>query len=104
MFNVLVLPGPRYDVRGHQYIIPRAYQAEHLINNMNFDLPPELTAYIESIDSFIKSDILPLQYSNDNNRFFDHRREYTRTDWENGGIPSKQWEDLLSIHPCHPIN
>ncbi|KAI9927405.1 hypothetical protein ASPWEDRAFT_53531 [Aspergillus wentii DTO 134E9] len=62
---------------------------------MNFDLPPELTAYVESIDSFIKSDILPLQYSNDNNRFFDHRREYTRTDWENGGIPSKQWEDLL---------
>jgi acyl-CoA dehydrogenase len=31
----------------------------------------------------------------DNNRFFDHRREWARTDFENGGLPRKDWEDLL---------
>jgi alkylation response protein AidB-like acyl-CoA dehydrogenase len=62
---------------------------------MNFDLPSDLQAHLESIDSFIHSTILPLQHSDDNNRFFDHRREYTRTDWENNGNPRREWEDLL---------
>jgi acyl-CoA dehydrogenase len=34
--------------------------------------------------------------SNDNNRFFDHRREWARTDFENGGLPRKEWDMLLS--------
>ena len=29
-------------------------------------------------------------------RFFDHRREWARTDFEAGGIPSQEWEDLLA--------
>jgi hypothetical protein len=62
---------------------------------MNFDLPADLTSYIESIDSFIHSTILPLQHSKRNNRFFDHRREYERTDWENHGNPRQEWEELL---------
>lgn len=63
---------------------------------MNFDLPDGLKNYIQSIDTFINSTILPLQHSDDNNRFFDHRREYARTDWENKGNPRPEWEKLLS--------
>ncbi|KAK2750356.1 hypothetical protein FQN57_003836 [Myotisia sp. PD_48] len=62
---------------------------------MNFDLPEELTRYIADLDKFIQSTILPLQHAGDNNRFFDHRREHARTDWDNGGLPRKEWEDLL---------
>jgi acyl-CoA dehydrogenase len=32
----------------------------------------------------------------DNARFFDHRREYARTDWERDGRPSADWEALLA--------
>ncbi|CAG7936289.1 unnamed protein product [Penicillium salamii] len=63
---------------------------------MNFEIPTELNAYIESLDAFIQSTLLPLQHADDNNRFFDHRREYARTDWENHGNPKKEWEELLS--------
>lgn len=63
---------------------------------MNFNLPDELKAHLKSIDSFINTAILPLQHSNNNNRFFDHRREHARTDWEKNGNPVPEWEDLLS--------
>ncbi|KAJ6095428.1 hypothetical protein N7486_006174 [Penicillium sp. IBT 16267x] len=63
---------------------------------MNFDLPNELKSHLQSIDSFIISTILPLQHSDDNNRFFDHRREHSRTDWDNDGNPRPEWEALLS--------
>ncbi|KAJ6080919.1 hypothetical protein N7499_005793 [Penicillium canescens] len=62
---------------------------------MNFELPLELKAHLESIDSFIHSNILPLQHADDNDRFFDHRREYARTDWDNNGNPRQEWEELL---------
>lgn len=64
---------------------------------MNFDLPPDLVDYISTLDKFISSTILPLQHTGDNNRFFDHRREYARTNWEAGGLPRREWEELLSI-------
>jgi alkylation response protein AidB-like acyl-CoA dehydrogenase len=38
---------------------------------------------------------VPLQERDDNQRFFDHRREWARTDFENGGVPRREWEDLL---------
>ncbi|KAJ5717598.1 hypothetical protein N7488_003244 [Penicillium malachiteum] len=63
---------------------------------MNFELPTELKSHLESIDSFINSTILPLQHHDDNNRFFDHRREHARTDWENNGNPRPEWEELLT--------
>ena len=28
-------------------------------------------------------------------RFFDHRREWARTDFDNDGLPRKEWEELL---------
>ncbi|CZT11487.1 uncharacterized protein RCO7_03842 [Rhynchosporium graminicola] len=63
---------------------------------MNFSLPPDLQKYLCSIDDFIASEIAPLQASNDNERFFDHRREHARTDWDNQGLPREEWEDLLA--------
>ncbi|KAI9045972.1 acyl-CoA dehydrogenase family protein [Aspergillus affinis] len=63
---------------------------------MNFDLPSDLTQFLGSLDSFIDTEILPLQNSNDNNRFFDHRREFSRTDWSKGGLPTIEWEALLT--------
>jgi alkylation response protein AidB-like acyl-CoA dehydrogenase len=59
------------------------------------DLPPEIVALVEEIDAFIEAEIKPLEEQDDNARFFDHRREYSRTDYENGGIPSEEWESLL---------
>jgi acyl-CoA dehydrogenase len=62
---------------------------------MDFSLPPELTAYLARLDAFIEAEIKPLQAADDNERFFDHRREWARTDFEAGGLPRKEWEDLL---------
>ena len=63
---------------------------------MNFDLPADLIAYLAKLDAFIESDITPLQQADDNERFFDHRREWARTDWDAGGVPKAEWEALLS--------
>ncbi|KAF7715051.1 Uncharacterized protein PECH_003521 [Penicillium ucsense] len=63
---------------------------------MNFELPKELVHYIESIELFVEKEILPLQHADDNNRFFDHRREHSRTDWDHDGNPRPEWEDLLN--------
>ncbi|KAI1331488.1 butyryl-CoA dehydrogenase [Xylariaceae sp. FL0255] len=63
---------------------------------MNFELPPDLQEYIRKLDSFIHTQILPLQHQDDNNRFFDHRREPSRTQWDNGGLPTPEWEALLA--------
>lgn len=63
---------------------------------MNFDLPDDLKTYIARLDAFIVDTILPLQHKADNNRFFDHRREPSRTQWDNHGLPTRAWEQLLS--------
>ena len=63
---------------------------------MNFDIPVELSSYLSELDIFIVEKIKPLEEKDDNVRFFDHRREYSRTDWERGGRPSKEWEELLA--------
>ena len=62
---------------------------------MNFDIPEHLAKYLQELDDFIETQILPLQMQDDNNRFFDYRREDARTDWEREGLPNEQWEDLL---------
>ncbi|GAP85157.2 putative acyl- dehydrogenase [Rosellinia necatrix] len=63
---------------------------------MNFELPADLQEYIAKLDKFIETQILPLQHKDDNNRFFDHRREPSRTQWDNGGLPAPEWEALLA--------
>ncbi|RYG35067.1 MAG: acyl-CoA dehydrogenase, partial [Burkholderiales bacterium] len=63
---------------------------------MDFNLPPELAAYLEELDRFIAAEIKPLEQADDNIRFFDHRREHARTDWDAGGLPRHEWEALLA--------
>jgi acyl-CoA dehydrogenase len=62
---------------------------------VDFELPPELAGYLDELDAFIEREIKPLEAENDNIRFFDHRREDARTDWERDGLPNEEWEDLL---------
>ena len=62
---------------------------------MDFDLPDDLVAYLTELDAFIDAEIKPLEARDDNVRFFDHRREHARTDWEAGGLPRHDWEALL---------
>ena len=56
---------------------------------MDFDIPAELDAYLNELDRFIEEEIKPLENENDNIRFFDHRREDARTDWDRGGFQLK---------------
>ena len=60
---------------------------------MNFDLPDHLPPLLERMDAFIEAEIVPLQAQHP--QFFDERREFARTDIERGGLPSREWEDLL---------
>ena len=62
---------------------------------MDFSLPADLVSYLARLDAFIAAEIAPLQAEDDNQRFFDHRREWARTDFEGGGLPRREWEDLL---------
>ena len=64
---------------------------------MDFNVPADLTAYLAELDAFIEAEIKPLEQQDDNIRFFDYRREHARTDWDNQGLPRKEWEDLLKV-------
>ncbi|HLR98257.1 MAG TPA: acyl-CoA dehydrogenase family protein, partial [Mycolicibacillus parakoreensis] len=60
---------------------------------MDFTLPDHLPALLAEMDTFIDTEIAPLQA--DHMQYFDHRREFARTDLDNGGTPARAWEDLL---------
>lgn len=60
---------------------------------MDFSLPEHLPILLAEMDEFIENEIKPLE--RENIQYFDHRRENARTDWDNGGIPRRDWEDLL---------
>jgi acyl-CoA dehydrogenase len=62
---------------------------------MDFAISEDLVAYLGELDAFIEAEIKPLQARDDNERFFDHRREHARTDWDNQGLPRPEWEALL---------
>src|SRR3989440_10246660 len=63
---------------------------------VDFDIPAEVRAYLAVLDAFIEKEIKPLQRADDNIRFFDHRREWARTDFDRGGLPRQEWEALLA--------
>ncbi|MFE5477657.1 acyl-CoA dehydrogenase family protein [Nocardia sp. NPDC056541] len=63
---------------------------------MDFELPEDLAGYLTELDAFIEAEIVPLEQQADNIRFFDHRREDARTDWDRGGLPTAEWERLLA--------
>ncbi len=62
---------------------------------MDFDIPKDIQVLLGRLDQFIEDVIKPLEQKDDNIRFFDHRREDARTDWERGGLPNEEWEQLL---------
>src|SRR4030095_11949501 len=57
---------------------------------MDFNLPPDVAAFLAEMDAFIERELVPLERRNDNVRFFDHRREDARTDWHRGGLPNEE--------------
>src|SRR3954469_16444725 len=63
---------------------------------MDFEIPADIQQTLEALDDFIEREIRPLEQVDDNIRFFDHRREYARTDFENDGVPRREWEELLA--------
>jgi acyl-CoA dehydrogenase len=63
---------------------------------VDFEIPKDLADYLVTLDEFIEREISPLEQQDDNIRFFDHRREDARTDWERGGLPNAEWMALLA--------
>ncbi len=62
---------------------------------MDFALPEDLKDYLAELNGFIEAEIKPLEQADDNIRFFDHRREWARTNFEDQGLPRHEWEMLL---------
>jgi acyl-CoA dehydrogenase len=60
---------------------------------VDFALPEHLPGLLAEMDAFIEAEIKPLEH--EHIHYFDQRRENARTDWDNGGIPRREWEDLL---------
>lgn len=60
---------------------------------MDFAIPADITAFLAELDAFVEREIRPLE--RENIQYFDHRREWARTDWDNDGLPRREWEDLL---------
>lgn len=60
---------------------------------MDFTLPQVITDKLAELDAFIEGEIKPLEAAN--MQFFDHRREYARTNWEDDGRPSDAWRALI---------
>ena len=55
---------------------------------------PDVEQLIADIDAFIDAELRPLEEANP--ELFDHRREFTRTDVERGGIPTVRWREMLA--------
>jgi acyl-CoA dehydrogenase len=60
---------------------------------VDFALPDHLPGLLAEMDAFIEAEIKPLE--REHIQFFDKRREHARTDWDNDGVPRREWEDLL---------
>ncbi len=61
---------------------------------MNFQMPAEITAKLAELDAFVEAEIKPLE--RENIQYFDHRREWARTDWENDGRMNLQWRAVVA--------
>jgi len=60
---------------------------------MEWTIPEDVTAFLAGLDAFIDTQIKPIEEANP--EYFDHRREFSRTDVERGGIPTRRWRELL---------
>jgi len=61
---------------------------------MDWSIPDEIRELLTAIDAFIDRELAPIEAAN--REFFDHRREFSRTDVERGGIPTERWRALLA--------
>ncbi|MFB1062622.1 acyl-CoA dehydrogenase family protein [Natrinema sp. H-ect4] len=55
--------------------------------------PEEVADLLDELDEFIETEIKPLE--EEHIQYFDKRREYARTNWEEDGVPEAEWEALL---------
>jgi acyl-CoA dehydrogenase len=62
---------------------------------MGLELPAEIQATLAELDRFIEAEIKPLE-AGENAKFFDHRREWARTDFDNDALPRHEWDALLA--------
>ena len=60
---------------------------------MDWTIPDDVQQFVTDLDAFIDREIAPLEAKHP--QFFDHRREYARTDWERDGFPKQEWRELL---------
>ena len=60
---------------------------------MYYEIPADVQTKLDELDAFIEKEIKPLE--KENIKYFNYRREYERTDWENDGVPRKEWEAVL---------
>jgi alkylation response protein AidB-like acyl-CoA dehydrogenase len=61
---------------------------------MEWSIPEDVQRLLADIDEFIEHELKPLEEANP--ELFDHRREFTRTDVDRGGIPTVRWRELLA--------
>ena len=57
-------------------------------------IPDDVQQLLVDIDEFIERELKPLEEANP--ELFDHRREFTRTDVERGGIPTERWREMMA--------
>jgi len=60
---------------------------------MDWGVPPDVQEFLIRLDAFIDEKYRPIE--EENPQFFDHRREYFRTDWERDGVESREWLEIL---------
>src|SRR5687767_1271145 len=60
---------------------------------MSAGLDAGLRDLLARLDDFIEREIAPLEAEHP--QYFDHRREFARTDAERGGVPRQEWLELL---------
>jgi acyl-CoA dehydrogenase len=61
---------------------------------LDLSIPADVTELLKSIDVFIERELRPIERANP--ELFDHRREFSRTDTERGGIPTERWRQILA--------
>jgi acyl-CoA dehydrogenase len=60
---------------------------------MDWSIPEDVTTFIAELDDFIDTRIKPIEEANP--QYFDHRREFSRTDVDRGGIPTRRWREIM---------
>jgi alkylation response protein AidB-like acyl-CoA dehydrogenase len=61
---------------------------------LDWSIPADVTELLATIDAFIDRELAPIEAANPD--LFDHRREFSRTDVERGGIPTARWREILA--------